>query len=92
MFGVIPFIQEKAPKLEETRVRINEDSFKVSRVNLNAPVFFDPKGDFEQMEGIVFYSTGQLSFAEWLKKLSKSDTAPRGACFDYFAKNARFRR
>lgn len=92
MFGSIPPIQEKEPKWEETRTRINEDCVKVSRVNINAPTIFDPKGDFQLMEGIVFYSTGQLPFGEWLKKLSKSDTGPRGACSNYFAKNVRFRR
>ncbi|MGI2995048.1 hypothetical protein [Vibrio alginolyticus] len=92
MFGVIiPPIQEKEPKWEETRSRINEDCVKVSRVNVNMPTIIDPKGDFSIIENTMFRCNGQLPFGEWLKKLSKRDTAPRGACSDYFVKNVRFR-
>jgi len=92
MFGAVPPIQEKVPKWEETRTRINEDCVKVSRVNLNAPTIIDPKGDFSIIENTMFICNGQLPFGEWLKKLSKNDTAPRGACSSYFDKNVRFRR
>lgn len=92
MFGLLPPAHKKEPKWEETRTRINDHCIKVNRVNHNAPSIIDPKGDFELIDVVVFYSTGQLPFGEWLKKLGKNDTAPRGACCNYFAKNVRYRR
>lgn len=91
MHGLVMPVEEKEPKWEETRTRIDSGCVKVSRVNVNAPTLIDPKGDFSLVEGIVFRSNGQLPYGEWLKKLGKNDTAPRGSCAAYFVKNARFR-
>ncbi len=92
MHGFVMPVEEKEPKWEETRTRIDAGCVKVSRVNVNAPTFIDPKGDFSLIEDMTFRSNGQLPYGEWLKKLGKNDIAPRGACSNYFTKNVRFRR
>ena len=84
-------IEEKEPKWEVTRSRINGDCVKVVRKNVDATTFIDPKGDFAIIEKSTFLCKGQLPFGEWLKKLSKNDVSPRGACQVYFNKNAHLR-
>ncbi|MCY9874524.1 hypothetical protein [Vibrio barjaei] len=92
MHGFVIPTAEKEPKWEETRQRVNGECVKVNRVNVNATTFVDPKGDYEIMESMSYYCAGQLPYGEWLKKLSKADTPPRGLCARYFKDNVRFRR
>jgi len=72
----------------EERSRINSDCIKVTRTDLNAEMFFDPKGDAEIIERMHFVTQGQKAYGEWFKRLTKNEKAPRGKCGTYFAKNA----
>lgn len=91
MNGFVMTLEEKEPKWEETRTRIDDYCVKVSRKNVNAQTIIDPKGDYSLMEVFDFQRKGQLPYGEWLKKLVKTDIAPRGACARYFSENSRLR-
>ncbi len=84
--------EDREPKWEETRTRINSTCIKVERRNINAQTFIDPKGDGQLLQQTTFMCTGQLPFGEWLKKLHRNDISPRGACSAYFRRNAHLRR
>lgn len=78
-------------EIEEVREPVGSSCAKVKVINPDATVICDPKGDFTLMNNCLFHCTGQLPYGEWLKKLSASDTPPRGACGAYFKKNKHLR-